>query len=205
MVTQSSSQWQARGLEFVYDPEHPLFTNSLVEPVDCLVEELAYQVLSRSSTNQAEWPLSRITQALREQYFRWTLVSFGEVRGTAESLLLDMVEHYQEVLPTIAPVESSVLTEYERDTLAREIARTERAGAERVEEIIRAGEIPRYLGPAFLTTMVERWPRLILDSRFLSAAYSEVTPDLRNEIVRQVYFRNRGFAVDTRTWGYLKG
>ena len=173
-------------VEFVYDPEHTLFTNSLLEPVDCLVEEIAYQVLSRSGTNQREWPISRITRELREQFFRWTLVSYDDVQKAAESLLLDMVEHFQEELPKEAPLDLSVLSTTEREVLAREVARIERAGADRVDDVIRAGEIARYLGPSFLPELVHRWPQLVLDSRFLSAAYSEVNPELRDEIVRQV-------------------
>ena len=181
--------------EFVYDPEHRLFTSSLVEPVDCLVEEIAYQVLSRSSTNQQEWPISRITRQLREQYFRSTLVSYDDVRGTAESLLRDIVAHYQEVLPTESPLELGVLSGDEREALEREVVRIERAGVDRVEEIIRGGEFPRYLGPTFLPALVERWPSLLLDSRFLIAAYEEITPDLRDEIVRQV-----SSAIDDLLW-----
>ena len=167
-------------------PDHPLFTSSLIEPVDCLVEEVAYQVLSRSSTHQGEWPLSRITRELREQYFRWTLVSYDDVRGTAESLLNDMIAHYQEEMPTEAPLELEVLSCDEREILEREVARIERAGVKRVEEIIRAGEFPRYLGPTFLPALVERWPGLLMDSRFLSASYAGIMPSLRDDIVRQV-------------------
>ena len=172
--------------DFVYDPEHSLFTSSLVEPVDCLVEEIAYQVLSRSSTNQMEWPLSRITRELKEQYFRWALVSYEEVRNTAESFLRDMVGHYQDELPGESPLDLKALSCDEREILEREVARIERAGIDRVEEIIRGGQFPRFLGPNFLPSLVERWPGILMDSRFLGAAYADVIPSIRNEIVRQV-------------------
>ncbi|MYD96634.1 MAG: ATP-binding protein [Gammaproteobacteria bacterium] len=181
--------------EFVYDPEHALFRNTLVEPVDCLVEEIAYQLLARSSTSQREWPLSRITRELREQHFRWTLVSYDEVRETAESLLSDMVEHYQEALPTEAPLARDDLTDSEFENLAREVARIDRAGMERVADVIHAGEIPRYLGPTFLPSLVTRWPHLLLDSEFLVASWSEVSPELRDEVLRQV-----SSAVDDLLW-----
>ena len=181
--------------EFVYDPEHDLFGNTLTEPVDCLVEEIAYQLLMRSSTSQHEWPLSRITQELRKQHFRWTLVSFNEVRGTAESLLREMIAHYQEALPTEAPLDADIIPEVERERLAREVARIDRAGSERVAEVIRSGEIPRYLGPTFLPTLVTHWPHLLLDSRFLVAAWSEVLPELRQEILRQI-----SSAIDDLLW-----
>ena len=181
--------------EFVYDPEHNLFRNTLVEPADCLVEEIAYQLLARSSTSQREWPLSRITRELREQHFRWTLVSFDEIRETAESLLADMVAHYQEALPTEAPLPADILSDAEFEDLSREVARIDRAGVERVADVIRSGEIPRYLGPTFLPALVGRWPHLLLDSQFLVASWSGVSPELRDEVLRQV-----SSAVDDLLW-----
>lgn len=181
--------------EFVYNGGHLLFRDTLTEPVDCLIEELAFQLLTRSSTTQREWPLSRITRELREQHFRWTLVSYDDIRSTAESLLGDMVEHYQEILPTEAPLSQDVLSEAELENLKREVARVDRAGMERVAEIIAAGEIPRYLGPTFLPAMVARWPHLLLDSHFLIASWSEVSPELRDEVLRQVLS-----AIDDLLW-----
>ena len=171
---------------FVYDPRHPLFNTTLVEPVDCLVEEIAYQVLARSSSNQMVWPLSRITRALREKYFSWTLVSFDYIRASAEAMLLEMVEHYQELLPEESPLDLGVLSEPERQALAREVARVDRAGSDRVDEVIRSGELPRYLGPSFLPALVDRWPGLLLDSQFLEVAYADVSPENRDEVLRQV-------------------
>ncbi len=181
--------------EFVYDPEHDLFTDSLVEPVDCLIEEIAYQVLARSSTSQVEWPLSRITRELRGKYFRSTIVSYEDVRDSSESMLQEMIGHYQEELPKESPLELGVLSDDERDVLTREIARVEMSGVDRVEEVIRSGAFPRYLGPTFLPSLFDRWPDLLLDSRFLAASFAGVTPDFRHEIVRQV-----SSAIDDLLW-----
>ena len=66
---------------------------------------------------------------------------------------------------------------------------------ERVADILRSGELPRYLGPTFLPALVARWPHLLLDSQFLVASWSEVSPELRDEVLRQV-----SSAVDDLLW-----
>ena len=50
----------------IYDPNHDFFTSTMSHPVDCLLEELGYQLLLRSHATQADWPLSRIAYELRK-------------------------------------------------------------------------------------------------------------------------------------------
>ena len=63
-------------ISVLYDPQHRLFTNTLTEPVDCLVEELAYQLLQRSNTTQLDWPISRIGSASEGKHFPWSIRSY---------------------------------------------------------------------------------------------------------------------------------
>ena len=91
--------------EFVYDPEHTQFqqhaggTSRLSRRGDRLPVACAGAV--RASANGR---FHALLESSEEQHFRWTLVSYDEVRETAESLLSDMVAHYQEALPTEAPL-----------------------------------------------------------------------------------------------------
>lgn len=172
--------------EFDYDPSHPAFSEAIREPSECLLQEVAYQLLNRSTTTQREWPLSRVVEALRQKYAKSTVASAEEVRRQAESLLREVVEHLDEQLPTIAPFEVSVLLPEERDVLAREVARVDRAGADRVEEVITQGHFAGYLGGRFAADLFERWPSLALDGTLFNVAYASVSPDLRAEMVRQV-------------------
>ena len=172
--------------EFTYDLRHLLFATTLLEPVDCLIEELGYQILQRSNTTQKEWPLSRITQALRRKYYQSTIISMDQVQESAASLLADMVEHYQQYLPSLAPLDSAVLDASSRDALSREVARIDHAGRERVEEVICGGEFPRYLGVRYLTGLIEQWPAVLMDSNFLAVGYTDVALDIRGEGVRGI-------------------
>ena len=170
----------------LYNPRHSLFISTLTEPVDCLVEELAYQLLQRSNANRTQWPMSRITQILRERYFPWSIRSFDSIREQAVSLLDDLIGHFEEELSRMAPLEQDVVTEQERLTVSRNVARTERGGEERVSEIVRDGLYPRYLGYDGLVKLIMKNPELALDNRFLSGSYSDVDEHNRGEIVDQV-------------------
>ena len=173
-------------VEFTYDPQHSLFLTTVTEPLDCLVEELAYQILTRSGTSQREWPVSRITHELRHKYFQATLVTVDQVRQSAESVLSDIVEHYQEQLPALAPFDPDVLDGATREALSKEVARIDHAGRERVDELIRSGEFPRYLRTSYLPAIIERWPWLLMDSNFFAIGYADLLPELRGEAVRGV-------------------
>ena len=100
-----------------------LFTNTLTEPVDCLVEELAYQLLQRSNTTQREWPISRITQLLKEKYFPWSIRSYDSIREQCASLVDELLQHFEEELSELSPLADSVVTEAERTVIARNVAR----------------------------------------------------------------------------------
>lgn len=173
-------------VDITYNPRHKAFTESLLEPVDCLVEELAYQFLQRSAVSQAEWPISRITQLLREKYFTWSVSTYPAVRLASEGLLSEMVEFYTEALAGISPLELDVVTDAERSIIARGVARAEHAGDERTDEVIRSGEFPRYLGGSALPGLIERWPELAFDGKFFVVAYASADAALRGELMQLV-------------------
>jgi hypothetical protein len=97
-----------------------------------------------------------------------------------------MVEYFVEALAEVSPLSENVLSPAERSELAREVARVDRQGDERVAEVIRSGAFPRYLGASALPMLVERWPELVLDGRFLQVGFSDVASSMRSEVVRQV-------------------
>jgi hypothetical protein len=173
-------------IEVKYDPRHPMFQRSNMEPVDCVVEELAYQLLARSATNQREWPLSRVIWELRKKYFPGSLQSYDWVFENAGAVLSDLLEHYTEALGALAPLPDATLDPDDRMAVVKAVARIDRAGEERVLEVIRGGEFPRYLGPACAEMLVARWPELSLGGRFFSVSYDDVADALKADVVAYV-------------------
>ena len=173
-------------VEVLYDPRHTLFTNTLTEPVDCLVEELAYQLLQRSNTNQREWPISRITQLLREKYFSWSIRSYASIREQCASLVDELIQHFEEELSGLSPLDDSVVTEAERLVISGNVARKDRGGKERVSEVIRSGSYPRYLGYEGVVRLMSSNPHLALDDKFFAVSYQDVDEPNREQIMDQL-------------------
>ena len=173
-------------VEVLYDPRHTLFTNTMTEPVDCLVEELAYQLLQRSNTNQREWPISRITQLLREKYFSWSIRSFVNIREQCASFVDELIQHFEEEFSGLSPLDENVVTEAERLVISRNVARKDRGGKERVAEVIRSGSYPRYLGYGGVVRLMSSNPHLALDDRFFAVSYQDVDEPNREQIMDQL-------------------
>jgi hypothetical protein len=172
--------------EFCYDQRHRAFSRSLLEPVDCLIQELAYQFLQRSSATQSEFPLSELTARIRERYFPWSIQTFDQAREEAIAVLDELVEYFTEALSPLTPLELDVVTSHEREIISEVVMRVEHAGSERVDQVIRNGEYPKFLGPRYLPQLVEKWPELVFDGHFLTVAYADVDPKLRTQVLHQV-------------------
>jgi len=170
----------------LYDPRHPMFTNTLTEPVDCLVEELAYQLLQRSNTNQREWPISRITQLLKEKYFPWSIRSYDGIRDHCASFVDELIQHFEEELSGLSPLAENVVTDAERLVISRNVARMDRGGEERVLEVIRSGSYPRYLGYEGVVGLMSSNPQLALDNKFFTVSYQDVDEQNREQIMDQL-------------------
>ena len=170
----------------LYDERHALFTNTLTEPVDCLVEELAYQLLQRSNTNQREWPISRITQVLKEKYFPWSIRSYDSIREQCASLVDELLQHFEEELSELSPLADNVVTEAERMIISRNVARIDRGGEERVSEVIRSGSYPKYVGYEGVVGLMSSNPQLALDNRFFRVSYEDVDEPNRRGIMDQL-------------------
>lgn len=170
----------------LYDPRHPMFTNTLTEPVDCLVEELAYQLLRRSNTTQREWPISRITQLLKERYFPWSIRSYDGIRDQCASFVDELIQHFEEELSGLSPLAETVVTDGERSVISRNVARMDRGGEERVSEVIRSGSYPRYLGYDGIVGLVSSNPQLALDNKFFTVSYQDVDEQNREQIMDQL-------------------
>ncbi len=172
--------------EFTYDPRHSLYASTLAEPVDSLIHELAYQFLNRSSVSQHEWPISVVAERLRTKYFRWSTASLQEVQDQAEAFLGELLEHFTDRIIARAPYEEGVLTPDQRANVRLAVLQRDRGGEDRVREVIRLGEFPRYLGASSLPSLLKRFPDAALDGDFFAATIDDVSPPLQERLVEQV-------------------
>ena len=170
----------------LYDPRHRLFTQTLTEPVDCLVEELAFQFLRRSNLSQQEWPISYIIQMLREKHFPSSIRSFDSIRVHCAALIDDLTLHFEQELTELSPLDEDIVTPDERIVISRNVARIDRGGEERVEEVIRNGSYPKYLGHEGVIGLLTLHPQLALDNRFFAVSYTDVNESNRTQIMDQI-------------------
>lgn len=170
----------------IFDPNHIMFTQTLTEPVDCLVQELAFQILQRSNVTQSAWPVSRVSQRLKELYFPFALESVEQIREDAAALLTDLIEHYVAQLSERAPISKKSLAEEDISRISKNVMLKEKAGTDRVEEVIKTGEFPRYLGFESLPRLLSKYPDLALDGRFFSVSFADVSSELRHVVLEDV-------------------
>jgi histidine kinase/DNA gyrase B/HSP90-like ATPase len=176
----------ASRVSFVYDPKHAAFSQTLTEPVDFLVEELAYQVLLRSTTSQPEWPVSIVGGAIRDKYFPWTVRRYEAVRDEAEDFLKESLEYFTEALSPLAPLAMDVVDDNERAQIAIVVSHVDHGGAERVREVIESGRFPQYLGPRCLPKLIRQWPELFFDGNFVTVSYLDVVEALRPDVLERL-------------------
>lgn len=171
---------------FEYDPNHEYFQTSLDTPLNCMLRELSYQLMLRSQEKQDSWPITRVELELRERYFSESLFDMEELARQARAFLDELREFLLEQLPNLAPIDTSVLTEGDRDAIRARLMHEGQAGEQRVSEVISSGQFPRYLGVDFLPRAVGIWPELVLDDKFLSVAYMPVADKARRLALDQV-------------------
>ena len=172
--------------EFQYVPGHDYFESSLRSPTDCLINELGYQLLLRSHENQDSWPITRVEEELRRRYFEETQSDVVALSRRATAFLDSLRDFLQDRLPTLAPFDRSVLSAREVEDVQLRLLAEGNASEKRVNEIIRAGQFPRYLGLDFLRRSLSVWPEHVLDGEFLSVAYQPVSEGLREAALEQV-------------------
>jgi hypothetical protein len=171
----------------IIDPKHPVFTQSLTSPLDCLIEELGYQILQRANESINIWSLSRIIYTLRQQYFDAAISTISSIREDASALLGDALEYLAGALPAQAPIHSGAVPADQASEVARNVMLRDRKGASRVEEVITSGIYPRYLDRTRLPELFMQYPDLFLDGHFFAQAYESVESTLRPEVVQRVH------------------
>jgi len=162
-----------------YDPAHELFTESLVEPVDCLVEELAYQFLQRTQVVQAEWGISRIANSLKTKYFSWALETVKSAEEKASAFLGNVREGLAELPPEALPSASTDLDDAILAEISKNVVRKTREGQSRIDSVLQSGDYINYLSDDSLVGLISDYPGLVGDGMFFSVAIDEASEAAR--------------------------
>jgi hypothetical protein len=163
-----------------YDPAHELFTDSLVEPVDCLVQELAYQFLQRTQVVQAEWGISRISNTLKSKYFNWSMETVDSAENKATAFINDLRSSVAEIDVVDLPSAKNELTDAILEEISENVMRKTREGKARVDSVLESGEYVSYLGESSLVKFVVQFPDLVGDGKFFTIAIEDA-----NDIARK--------------------
>jgi hypothetical protein len=140
----------------------------------------------RSHENQDPWPITRVEQEVRRRHFSETLLDIEALAGRAGAFLDSLRDFLEDELPSLAPIDPSLLTDHDRQDIRRRLVVEGQASEERVVEIISTGQFPRYLGLDFLVRAVKTWPHLVLDWLFISVEYVTVDKGMKEAALEQV-------------------
>ncbi len=165
--------FQATGtkVEFDYNPQHPLFAESLELPLDCFLVDMAQHFQVLSSRAPRDWPVSTLARKLREEYFPDTLSDITRSSEMASALLKELREHIDEKLPSHAPIDSKIVDKVTYKKIQSRALKAELGNKESVVEMIKAGKFVKYVDNKFLIKIIEMWPEIVMDGEFFSTPY----------------------------------
>jgi len=178
-----------RGSEiiFVWDPRHRDFRQGLLHPVDCLVMELAVQVMYRAQVTQRDYPVSAVAQAIAQRAFPQRGEGLDAAAERATGLLQDIRTFLLERLPEAGPQEVN-LDDVELLELRRSAAAAGVAGTG-IDELMRSGEFLRHMALVFLPRTAQLFPAILMsEDGFFALDYDGYdTEELRKELRETLY------------------
>lgn len=174
-------------IDFTWDPRHPDFRQGIVHPVDCLISELAVQVLYRAQVTQREYPVSYIERVLTQRAFPARDAGVDSVAQRATGILQDMKSFLETALSESQPL-SIDLDPVELATLERAAAPAGIAGAD-VPALIRSGEFVRFMPLKFMPRCALLFPEILMnEDGFFALDYEGYeTEELRAELRQTLY------------------
>jgi hypothetical protein len=171
---------------FDYNSRSPFFEESLSSPADYLIIDLAQYFLVLSAETVKTMPVSKIVRLLRDKYFSRASDDLSSCAIAASSLLEELLRHYDEVLPSAAPIDTSKLP-------ARELGRIKRSAAQslglteiEIDDFITEGRFASYVSPSYVVELVRQWPELVTDGEFFDRPYVGSADELKPLILDEV-------------------
>ena len=174
---------EAYNFKFEYNPRSPFFEESLDTPADCLLVDLAQYFLTVSSESVRRHPVSKIVRSLKSEYFPGLATGVSEASDAATSLLHELRRHYDEWLPSKAPLDATTISAQQTMHVRQAALKAEAATSAAVDAMIEEGRFARYVSESYVADLARRWPDLVLDGKFFSPPYADVAePQLRDHV-----------------------
>lgn len=171
---------------FDYNPRSEFFENRLETPADYLVVDLAQHFLALSAETPRQKPVSRIARAIREKYFGKSSDDLSGAATAASALLEELRRHYDEVLPSAAPIDAELLPASEIERVKRNAAKLHDLSESEVEQFIVDGRFAEFVSLPFVVELVRTWPMLATDGEFFSRPYKSSSDALRPLILDEI-------------------
>ena len=156
-------------------------------PLDCFLIDLAQHFQVLSSRAPRDWPVSTLTRKLREKYFPETLSDITRSSDLASTLLNELREFIDEILPSHAPIDSKIIDKETRKKIQSRALKAELGNNASVAEMIKAGKFVKYVDNKFLIKIIEIWPEIVMDGEFFSTPYMTLdSSDLKKEAIQML-------------------
>lgn len=174
-------------IDFTWDPRHPDFRQGIIHPMDCLITELAVQVMYRAQVTQREYPVSYIERVITQRAFPARDAGVDSVAQRATGILQDMKSFLEAALADKDAL-AIELEPLELSTLERAAAPAGIAGAE-VPELIRSGAFIRFMPLKFMPRCALLFPEILMnEDGFFALDYEGYeTEELRAELRQALY------------------
>lgn len=156
---------------FDFNPKSEYFENSLDSPVDFLLTDLANHLLASAGQAPKDFPVSSIARQLREKYFPSLSTELSTAVRSASSIIQDIKLHYNDVLPTKAPIENITINQFEKDHIYRVAQRAKSVSRSEVDEIIRQGTFVEYVTDRYVLDLILNWPEIATNGEFFVSPY----------------------------------
>lgn len=171
---------------FDYNPRSEFFETRLETPADYLVVDLAQHFLSLAAETPRQKPVSRIARSIRDKYFGKSSDDLSGAATAASSFLDELRRHYDDALPSIAPIDPDLLPDREKDRIRRSAAKSHGLKEADVEQFIVEGKFPEYVSQPFVAELVRTWPAVAMDDEFFNRPYAESSEELRPVILEDI-------------------
>jgi hypothetical protein len=169
--------------EYFYEPNNSIFEESMVTPLDYFLIDLSQHFLVLSAQSPRDWPVSKIERLLRKAYFPETLNEISEMSDMASALIIELREFIDGELPEMAPISLDVIDDENRRKIERQVLQIDLGNKDFVDETIKSGKFVKYIDSKFLPKIISRWPNLVMDGKFFSNPYENLSIELKGEAI----------------------